>query len=59
MLRTAARGGSVPQPSNSTRFALEIILHRAVVIEMVAREIGEDGNVKRDAKNALLLERVR
>ena len=36
----------------------EIVFHRLVVIEMVAREVGEDGNVKRNSDHAALVEGV-
>ena len=36
----------------------EILFHRAVVVEMIAREIGKDGDVEGNAVNALLLERM-
>ena len=38
---------------------LEVLLHRAVVVEMVLREVGEDGGGKRQAMSAMLIERVR
>ena len=36
-----------------------VLFHRAVIIEMVAREIGEHGNVELDAVDTVLIERVR
>ncbi len=36
----------------------EVLVHRLVVVEMVAREIGKDGDVKRNAISAALVERV-
>ncbi len=36
----------------------EVFLHRLVVVEVVAREIGEDGDVERDAVSPALVERV-
>src|SRR6185437_8675180 len=36
-----------------------VCVHRAVEVEVVLREIGEDGNVDREAPDAFLFERVR
>ena len=36
----------------------EVLLHRPVVVEMIAREIGEDGDVEGDAGGAALVEAV-
>ena len=41
------------------RLGLEIILHRAVKIEMVLGQIGEDGDVPFDSAGSFLGERVR
>ena len=40
-------------------FGAEVIFHRAVVVEMVASEIREYSHIKRNSKNALLLQRMR
>ena len=37
----------------------EVIVHGAVVVEMIAREVGEDGDVEGDSEYALLREGVR
>src|SRR5208283_2334874 len=37
----------------------EVVFHCAVVIEMVAGEIGEDSHIKRNSENTLLFKRVR
>ena len=34
----------------------EVLLHRLVIVEVVAREIGEDGDVERNAESAALVE---
>ena len=36
----------------------EILLHRLVIVEVVAGEVGEDGHVEVDAGSAALVERV-
>ena len=36
----------------------EVVLHGLVVVEVVAREVGEDGDVEGDADHAALIERV-
>ena len=40
-------------------FRGKVILHAAVVVKMVAGQIGEDGDVEPEAGNPLLIERVR
>ena len=37
----------------------EIFVHRLVIVEVVARQVGEHGDVKRHAEHALLRQRVR
>ena len=56
---TAARGGSVPQPSNRTLLGGEILVHGVVVVEVIAGEIGEDRDIERNAEDPLLRQRVR
>src|ERR1700743_1758215 len=46
--------GSIEEETLSS----EVVLHCAVVVEMVAREVGEDGDIERDADGAALLESV-
>ncbi len=36
----------------------EVVLHRLVIVEVVAGEVGEDGDVEGDAGHAALVERV-
>ena len=52
--RTRCVGGDLEE----LHLRLEILLHRAVVVEMVLREVREDGGGKRQAMSAMLIERV-
>ena len=52
-----ARGG-IHGAVEEKAFGGEVLFHRAVVVEMVAREVGEDGDVEWDASSAALVERV-
>src|SRR6516162_3346734 len=47
------------QPGEKNHLRLEVVLHSAVIIEMIARQIGKDLNLEGDSKRALLLKRVR
>ena len=50
----AMRGEIIQQ----TRFRVAVRLHRAVVVEMVAREIGEDDGIEDQPLDAMLVQRV-
>ncbi len=45
-------------PLKSNRLAREVILHGAVIIEVVARQVSEDSNVEGDSGDASLIESV-
>ena len=48
-----------PRPGEELRLRRAVGRHRAVVVEMVAREVGEQRDVERDAVDAALVEAVR
>jgi hypothetical protein len=48
-----------PQIVGELRLRLEVRVHRTVIVEMIARQVREDGDVERDAVGATLLQRVR
>ena len=54
----ATRGGGAPTPAEEARLRGEVLLHGAVVVEMVLGEIGEDGDIDGQTPDALLLEGV-
>ena len=49
----------MPQPSNNTCLERKILFHGAVIVEVVAGQVGEDGDVEWNPINPLLLQRVR
>ena len=58
-LITAARGGRRATTLKQNALGLKVAVHALVVIQMVAREIGENSHLIRHAPNALLRQRVR
>ena len=51
--------GVEPGPCEQALLGRAVGLHRAVVVEMIAREIGEHREIERDRVDAALVERVR
>ena len=59
--RLAAPGGSAPSsagPREQAPLGREVVLHVGVVVEVVAREVGEEGRREAGARHAPLHERV-
>ena len=55
---TATRGAGYTRAVEEQALGGEVLLHRLVIVEMVAGEVGEDGHIKLDAGGAALVERV-
>ena len=55
---TATRGAGYKVPFKQQPLGRKVFLHGLVVIEMVLRQVGKDGNIEVQTNRASLVERV-